>query len=212
MATLGSGSKPGGGWRAYGGSSQPNQLAELLTMPVRGRLLELGAWVGGWSDTPRVRLSVWDTAGVLLGQSAQITVANEGGGGPAGSNVALYTELLEVPVELAAGVSFYVGPSRHVDDSWQVSLGATGSGPHYLGRSGSAGWPTPNKLGNVGGITEEERRIGAYVANYEAIPGAHIYRSGAWAEAEAVNVQRAGVAVEAEAVRIFRSGAWIDAQ
>jgi hypothetical protein len=181
-------------------------------MPVRGRLLELGAWVGGWNDTPRVRLSVWTTAGVLLGQSAQFSVANEGSGGGPGSNVALYTELLETPIELAAGVSFYVGPSRHPDDGFQVSLGAPGSGPYYAGRSGGAGWPTPNIFGNVGTPETEDRRIGAYVANYEPIPGAYLLRSGVWTEAGAVNVQRSGVQDEAEAVRIFRSGAWIDAQ
>jgi len=181
-------------------------------MPVRGRLLELGAWLGGWSDTPRVRLSVWSSAGVLLGQSLQISVANEGGGGPAGSNVALYTELLETPVELPAGTSFYVGPSRHVDDSWQVSLGAVGSGPHYLGRSGGAGWPTPNGLGNNGGITEEDRRIGAYVANYEAIPGAYVYRSGTWTEAATVAVQRSGAPLEVQGVKLYRGGTWVDAQ
>lgn len=210
MPTIGNAAKPGGSWHAYGGSSFPTQEAELLEAPVRLRLLELGAWIGGWADTPRVRLCVWDAAGVRLGQSAQFTVANEGGGGPPGSNVALYTELLETPVELPKGAEFYCGFARHPDDSHQVSTGASGTGPHYHGRS-FATWP-----GNLGerpeGISTEVRRIGAYVADYDPIAGAKIYRSGAWVDADAVLVYRSGVWVEADSVQVRRGAAWVDAE
>lgn len=210
MPTIGSGTKPGGSWHAFGGSSNPTQEAELLEAPGRIRLLELGAWIGGWAATCRVRLCVWDgTSGALLGQSAQITVANEGAGGPPGGNVALYTELLETPVELEAGDAFYCGFARHPDDAHQVSTGASGSGPHYHGRSGGV-WP--NTFGNVSGISEQVRRIGSYVSDYETIPGAHIYRSGAWVEAETVAVYRSGVWVDADAVQLYRSGSWTDAE
>lgn len=209
MPTIGTISKPSNGYHAYGGSSQINQEAELLVMPVRGRILEVGAWVGGWADTPRVRLCVWDgSSRALLGQSAQITVANEGAAGPGGSNVSLYTEPLLVPVELNKSESFYVGFVRHPDDSHQISTGATGSGPHYHGRSGPT-WP--NELGNAD-YSSEVRRIGAYVANYEAQAGAWVYRSGVWVEADAVSVYRSGVWAEADAVQLYRSGSWTDAE
>lgn len=207
MPTIGTTSKPGGGWHAFGGSSQINQEAELLTMPARGELLELGQWVGGWSDAPRVRLCVWSSAKVLLGQSAQITVANEGAAGA--GNVSLYTEPLLVPVELAKGASFYVGFVRHPDDAHQIATGASGSGPHYHGRSGAT-WP--NNLGAAGSYSSEERRIGSYVANYELLPGAWIYRSGVWVEADTVQIYRSGSWSDADGVQLYRSGAWVDSQ
>jgi hypothetical protein len=209
MPTIGTIGKPSGGYHAFGGSGQINQEAELLEMPARGRLLQLGAWIGGWDDAPRVRLCVWAyPSKTLLGQSAQITVANEGGAGPGGANVALYVQDLEAPVEVAKGASFYVGFVRHPDDAHQVSTGASGSGPHYHGRSGAV-WP--NNLGNAAGPTEEVRRIGAYVADWETLPGAWVYRSGVWTEAETVQIYRGGVWVDADGVQLYRAGGWVDA-
>ena len=207
MPTIGAGAKPGGTYHAFGGSSQINQEAELLEAPVRLRLLELGSWVGGWADTCRVRLCVWDADGDLLGQSAQITVANEGAAGT--GNVSLYTEPLLTPVELAKGAEFYVGFVRHPDDAHQVSVGATSTGPHYHGRSGAT-WP--NNLGNAEGPTSQARRVGSYVADYEAIAGAKVYRSGAWVDAESVLVYRSGAWVDAEAVQVRRGSSWVDAE
>lgn len=207
MPTLGTTSKPGGGWHGFGGSSQTNQEAEKLTAPSRMRILEVGQWVGGWEDAPRVRLCVWSLAETLLGQSAQITVANEGAVG--GGNVSLYTELLLTPVEIAKGVSFYVGFVRHPDDAHQCSTGASGSGPHYQGRSGAT-WP--NNLGQAEGPTSVTRRIGSYVANYETLPGAWIYRSGVWVEADTVQAYRGGSWVDADGVQLYRSGGWVDSE
>jgi hypothetical protein len=208
MPTLGTTTKPGGGWHGLGGSSQVNQEAELLTAPARLRLLEVGAWIGGWEDAPRVRLCVWHgTTKALLGQSAQITVANEGALG--GGQVSLYTEALIAPAEIAKGASFYVGFVRHPDDAHQISTGASGSGPHYHGRSG-ASWP--NNLGNAGSFSEEPRRIGAYIADYETLPGMWVYRSGSWQEADGVQVYRSGTWQDVDGVQIQRSGTWQDAE
>jgi hypothetical protein len=210
VPTIGTITKPGGGWHAYGGSSETTQEAEILVMPKRGRILSVGAWIGGWADTPRVRLCVWAyPAKTLLAQSAQIIVPNEGAGGPSGSNVTLQVAPLEVPPEIAKGASFYVGFARHPDDAHQVSTGASGSGPHYHGRSGGV-WP--NNLGNVEGPTEQVRRIGAYVADYETLPGAWVYRGAAWVEADTVQLWRGGVWVDADGVAIDRAGAWVDAE
>ena len=207
MATIGNPDRPGGSWHA---ASDPywDQEADLLEMPARGELLSLGAWLGGWNGTCRGRLCVWDAVGTLLGQSAQFTVANEGGGGPPGSNVERYESALETPVELAKGAGFYVGFNRHPADGLQVSLGPSG-GTHYHGKSGAT-WP--NDLGNSGGISSEPRRVGAYVANYEQTTGAHVYRSGAWTEAESVQEYRSGAWVESDAVQLWRSGALVDAE
>lgn len=207
MPTLGNANEPVQFWHGYGGSSQVNQEAERLTAPSRIRLLTLGQWVGGWSDAPRVRLCVWDLAGALLGQSAQITVSNEGAGG--NGQVAHYTEDLETPVELEAGDVFHVGFNRHPDDAHQVMSGAAATGPHYEGRSGAT-WP--NALGNVSGPFTVNRRIGAYVADYELIAGAYVMRGGVWSRAEAVSVMRSGAWVEADTVAVSRAGVWEDAQ
>ena len=207
--TIGNGTKPSSTYHAFGGSSQVNQEAEPLTMPRRGRILEVGAWIGGWSDSPRVRLCIWSASGALLGQSAQITVANEGGA--AAGNVALYTELLLAPVQLNRGDAFYAGFARHVDDAHQVSVGATSSGPHVHGRSGAV-WP--NDFGNAsGGIGPDiARRIGAYVADYLPIPGAYVYRSGAWVDADNVQVYRGGSWTDADSVQLHRAGAWVNSE
>lgn len=205
--TIGNPAKPTSTYHGFGGSSQVNQEAELLEMPSRGRILEVGAWIGGWSDSPRCRLCIWSSSGALLGQSAQITVANEGGA--ATGHVALYTELLLAPVELARGVSFYAGFVRHPDDAHQVSVGPTSSGPHYHGRSGAT-WP--NDLGNADPITSQPRRVGSYVADYLPIPGSYVYRSGAWVEADGVQIYRSGAWADADEVQIYRSGIWTDSQ
>jgi hypothetical protein len=209
MPTIGTPAKPGGGWHSYQGSSYPNQEAEKLQMPARGRILEVGAWVGGWSGTCRVRLCIWDgSSKALLGQSNQITVANEGAGGPAGSNVALYTGPLIAPVEIGKGFDFYVGFARDPSDGHQVSEGASGTGPHFESRSGPT-WPADL---DHNPLTQETRRIGAYVANWETLPGAWVYRSGAWVEADTVQIYRSGSWVDVDGVSLYRSGSWADSE
>jgi hypothetical protein len=207
MATLGTVTKPNGGW--YGsGAGVDNQAAEILTMPQRGRILTLGAWIGGWNDTPRTRLCLWEyPSKLLIGQSAQFFVANRGDVG--GNKQDLYTAALEVPVDLGKGVSFYTGFARHPDDKHQVSTGSSGSGPHYYARSGAI-WP--NNFGNAEGPVEVNRRIGCHVANWETLPGAWIYRSGAWVEAETVQAYRSGAWVDVDGVQIYRAGTWVDAE
>jgi hypothetical protein len=209
MPTIGNSAKPGASWHGYGGSSYPNQEAELLAMPKRGRILTLGAWIGGWDDAPRCRLCVWAYPGrELLASSTQFTVANRGT--PGAGKVDLYVHPMEVPPELPKGASFYAGFARDPDDAHQVSNGASGTGPHWEGRSFAA-WP-----GNLGerpeGISEEVRRIGCYVANYETLPGMWIHRSGAFVEADAVQIYRGGAWVDADAVQIYRGGVWVDAE
>ena len=180
-------------------------------MPARGRILEVGAWVGGWSGTCRLRLCIWDgSSKALLGQSNQLTAANEGAGGPAGGNVALYTAPLIAPVEIGKGFDFYVGFARDPNDGHQVSEGSSATGPHFHGRSGPT-WP--NNLGNApSSFSQETRRIGAYVANWETLPGAWVYRSGAWVEADTVQIYRSGSWVDVDGVSLYRSGSWVDSE
>jgi hypothetical protein len=209
MPTIGTTTKPSSGWHSYLGSSETNQEAELLTMPERGTILELGAWLGGWNGTARCTLNVWaaDGSRELLGRTAQFTVANEGAGGPAGSNVALYTATLTTPVGLSNGEAFLVGFTRHPDDGHQVSIGASGGGPHYHGRVGGGVYQPDADFG-PGAYSEELRRVGVYVADYEPKPGGYIRRSSAWAEPE-VYVRRSSAWAEPE-VYVRRSGAWIE--
>lgn len=213
MPTIGTTTKPSGGWHAFAGSSQVQQEAELLTAPAHIDVLELAGWIGGWNGTCRVKLCLWDSLGSLLGESAQITVANEGAGGPAGSNVQLYTAALLVPVRLAAGALFFAGFDRHASDGHQISVGGAGSGSHYEGRHGGSSAPWPGDLGAAsGGPDVQDRRAGQYVSNYANVAGAKVYRSGAWADAESVLVRRSGAWVDVDAVQLRRSSAWIDSE
>jgi hypothetical protein len=213
MPTIGDTSKPSGGWHSFSGSSQNQQEAELLTAPERLDVVELAGWIGGWSASCRVKLCIWDDAGELLGQTAQITVANEGAGGPAGGNVALYSAALLTPVRIAAGVAFFVGMDRHADDAHQVSVGGAGSPDHYEGRHGGPAAPWAGDLGAAtGGPSNQPRRCGMYVADYVAVAGAKVYRSGAWVDADSVQIMRSGVWVDADSVQVMRSGVWTDAE
>lgn len=208
---LGNGAKPSGGWHAYQGSSEINQEAELLTIPKGGTILTLGAWIGGWAAACDVWLTVWEAAGAraILGQSAILTVANEGAGGPGGSNVKLYVADLLTPVDLPTGADFLVGFVRKQNDGHQISTGAGGSGPHAHGRSGAA--QQNAAFAQAGDYSTPVLRIGAYVADYQPRPGAWIYRAGVWVQSDQVMTYRAGSWVEVDTVQIRRGSEWVEA-
>ena len=212
MATIGDSSKPSGGWHAFTGNTQVQQEAELLTMPELGDVLQIGAWIGGWSGTCRAILCLWRLDGVLLGQTAQVTAANFGAGGPAGGNVNSFIGTLLTPVRLAAGQAFFVGFDRHGSDGHQISVGGPGSPSHYEGRHGGSGSTWPGNLGAAGGVATAVRRSGAWVANYVRVPGAKVMRSGVQTDAQAVQVLRSGAWTDVLGVQIMRSGAWVDSQ
>jgi hypothetical protein len=213
MPSIGTTTKPSGGWHSFQGSSQVQQEANRLTMPAHGDITDLGAWIGGWNGTCRVHLCVWDDAGVLLESVGPITVANEGAGGPAGGNVALYTAPLATPVRLAAGVAFYVGFDRHNSDGHQVSVAGSGTPDHFEGRHGGSTATWPAALGAAsGGPSNAPRSCGMYVANYDLVPGAKVYRSGAWLDADGVQAFRSGAWVDVDGVQLERSGAWVDSE
>lgn len=212
MPTIGTSTKPSSSWHAFSSSSNPNQEAELLTMPETGELLQLGAWVGGWSGTCRIMLMAWDVDGVQLGHSAQVTVANQGAGGPSGGNVEQVIEDLLAPIRLVAGTQFYVGFARHNSDGHQVS--ASGSGEHFEGRSGGgtgSAWQTA-ALGAVsGGPANQTRRIGAWVNNYEPVAGGRVRVAGAFVDVDAARYRAGGAWVDLDAVKIRSGGVWVDA-
>jgi hypothetical protein len=203
---LGNSAKPSSGWHALGGSSQASIEVEKLTAPGRIRITSVGVWAGGWAGSCRAHLGIWSAAGALLGQSAEVSFANEGAGGPAGGNVARYVAAI-APVELDAGAVFYVGFNRHPNDSHQVSGGPT-STEHFEDQVGVSSWPTPS----ISSPSTVQRRIGAYVADYVELAGAWVRRAGAWVLADEVLVRRGGVWVPADTVAIRRAGAWVDAQ
>jgi hypothetical protein len=211
MATIGTTTKPSGGWHAFQGSSQVQQEAERLTMPAHGDITDLGAWIGGWNGTCRVYLCLWDDAGAILGSVGPITVANQGAGGS--GDVALYTATLAAPVRLAAGADFYVGFDRHNSDGHQVSEAGPSTPNHFEGRHGGTTSTWPAALGAAsGGPSNAPRRIGMFVQNYNLVPGAKLFRSGAWVDAAGVQLQRSGVLVDVVGVQLQRSGAWVDSQ
>lgn len=208
MATLiGNDAKPNGagGWESW--SSTYNQAAELLTMPERGRILQVGFWSAGVNQTASAVACVWDDAGVLLGQSAPTTMASQT---PASGHVDKYVLDLVDPVELDAGVQFYAGFSRAPTRSHQLTGGASGAGQHYDNKRSS--WPGTMEPNDTGGHVGpgSDYRIGCH-AFYDPIAGAWVRRGGVWVRADDVLVRRSGAWVAADGVQVRRSGGWNDA-
>lgn len=201
MPTIGTTTKPSNFWWAF--ANNTNQHSEKLTMPETGRIVSVGQWVGGWNDAPRTRLCIWDSAGVLLAQSAEFNVANEGAAG--NGNVSLYVQALLTQPLIIAGQQFHVGFSRNPADAHQISGGAGGSGPHY--ERARNPWP-----GSMDAATSVDRRIGSYVADYQPVSGMHVRRSGAFAVAQDILVRRGAAFSSAQGVAVFRSGTWEDAE
>jgi hypothetical protein len=160
MPVIGNSGQPGFAYFAYGGSSQPNQNAELLTNDTGGAIsvTTLGAWLGGWNATARVSLVIWAADGSFLGITPEFTAANEGAA--ALGHIAQYERTLAVPVVIAAGASFYVGASRNRNDAVQYSTGGTVN-DHI---EATAPYPGGD-LGSLGTATVA-RRTGMYVADY----------------------------------------------
>jgi hypothetical protein len=206
MPTIGTTTKPTSYWWSV--STGIEQIAEELVAPAGIRILEAAVWVGGYLGSCRGRLCIWDADDfTLLASSAELTVASGGG---AGGTVYLTQAALTTPPRIANGAHFLVGFQRRQADGFTYNGGNTSSN-HWEAQSGSALGPSDFGAG-AGDPAELTRRIGAYVADYEAIPGAKVYRSGAWADAESVKVYRSGAWADAEAVKIYRSGAWVDAE
>lgn len=207
MATIGNTTKPNGSTtEAWSGTY--NQAAELYEMPERGRITKLGAWLAGKNSNARCRLVVWDAVTLaVLGQSAQFTAV---GHAWAAGNVDRYEKDLEGAVELDEGAEFYVGFSRHVDDSHQLT-GRSGAGSHIDDRTGLA-WPAALTGFDTGGHGFGDYSIGMYVANYDPIAGGKVRRSGAFLDADEVAVRRAGAWAPADRVATRRAGAWHDAE
>lgn len=204
MPIWGNDAEPGFGWHAFSSSAHPNQEAEALTLPdQRIRVLELGAWVGGWNGTCRIRLCAWAEDGTLLAQSAEQTIPNEGSGGE--GQIARHTGALLVPYESEPGELIWVGFTRNRSDGHQIGTGST-INQHFHGRA-----PYPDgDFGEVELYVAQARRIGCWIEDYEPIATAHVYRSGAWTDPETV-VRRSAAWGDPESVQAYRSGAWTDA-
>jgi hypothetical protein len=207
MPTLGYDSKPAFGYHAFGGLSEPNQEAEVITLPAqRIRITKLAGWLGGWSGTCRMRLTMWDDdTEAVLAQTAEFVVANEGA--PAEDVNTLYAVDLSAPYETPTpGMVVKVGFTRHRDDAHITNTGSTVT-QHYHGRGAYPG----GTFGDVQTYAAQSRRIGVYIADYQIMGSAWVYRSGAWVRSDAVKVYRSGSWVDADAVKVYRSGAWVDA-
>lgn len=207
MPIIGIDTKPSYSYHAYGGTSQPNQEAELVDLPAqRIRITRLGVWLGGWNDAPRVTLTIWDVAsGAVLAQTAQFTVANAGAA--AEGHIARYEADLVAPYDTpAAGGQLRVGFTRDRADAHQVTTGGVSTYGHDHGR---AGYPAGG-FAEIDGGYAENRRIGCWIQDYVPLANAWVMRSGVWQRATPA-VFRSGSWQDADAVKVFRSGVWQDA-
>jgi hypothetical protein len=207
MPIIGNDSKPGYSYHAYASSTQPNQEAEDITLPAgRIRITRLGGWIGGWNDSPRCTLTVWDsTSGAVLAQTGQFSVTNFGDA--AEGRVAKYVADLTTPLEADGGAILRVGFTRNRDDRHQVSTGMITPAGHMHGR---AAYPLGG-FAEIDGGYAENRRIGMWIEDYVTIRGAWVYRGGAWLRAEAVYTYRGGAWVEVDTVSVYRGSTWIEA-
>jgi hypothetical protein len=204
VTQLGDGSKPTFSYFGYDGTSFPNQIVQKYTADGRIRLITLGAWVGGWSDTVHARLAVYAADGSLLGYSDEFIVADNG---PADGDVDLYEADLQTPVVIEDGDDFYVGITKDRDDAAQWATGSNAVS-HYEARGS---YPDAD-LGAVSGIATVSRRVGAYVVDYQPVGVIYGRRSGAWDQAEGVFEYHSGAWVQVDAVQGLRSGVWTDAE
>lgn len=207
MAIIGNDTKPGYSYHAYGGSGQINQEAEDITLPTgRIRITRLGGWIGGWNDSPRVCLTIWDPAtGAVVAQSVQFSVSNQGAA--ADGHVVKYVADLVTPYEAVGPAILRVGFTRHRDDAHQVSTGATSAAGHEHGRGGYPG----GGFASIDGGYAENRRIGMWIDDYVPIRGGWVYRGGAWIRADEMLVYRSGAWVQSASVLVYRSGSWVEA-
>lgn len=204
MAVVGNTNKPSNSWHAYGVNNK-NHEADILLMPVRGRIYRLGQWMGGYSDTSvRTRLCCWDGAGTLLGYTAEFTVNTSSAGGPSGGSWLTNWEAdLLSPVIIPAGNNVYVGFARNPADSHQVGEGAAGSINLHLHWENPA-WPNNIPIG----LTPGDRRMGAY-AYYTPVKGGYVRRSGGWTQSDIV-VRRSGAWATPAGTYVRRSGVWVE--
>jgi hypothetical protein len=206
VATIGDTAKPNTELsEAY---SNYNQSAQLFTMPERGRIVTLGMWASAYGGNASARLVLWNSSGAVLGRSPTFTLVSRAVGI---GNVDRYEETLESPVRLEAGVSFYAGISHDPSKSHQLTGRASGGPNHHFDNRRTT-WPGTIVPNDTGGHGFGDYTVGAYVADYQPTPGAWVYRSGAWVEAESVSVYRSSAWTEAESVQLYRSGSWEDAE
>lgn len=192
-------------WTATNG-----QTANVLTMPERGRITKLGAWIRGVSGygAADYRLVLWHPDGAVWAQGPKETVsAAAAGSGPNTSNLVKIEHEISDPPQIEAGEVMWAGfafpPAGALQSGWH-DHGAANSHRH---KDSGSGWP-----GSMSGATNHGSTgsIGAYVI-YEPIAGAWVRRGGAWVRADAVYTRRGGAWVEVDSVSVRRGGAWTEA-
>lgn len=183
-----------------------NQNANVLTMPVRARVVTVGAWLRGVSGHGSVsyRLCVWAGTGGLRGQSA---VQSIGTAGVNVSNLVRVEHDLQAPVEYDAGDSLMVGVAWSRNGAMQFGWHDHGSLPNHRERT-AEDWPSGMGSATAHGSTGP---MSAWVERYDPMAGAWIKRGSAMARAEGVYVRRGGAWVEATGVYVRRSGTWTEA-
>jgi hypothetical protein len=189
------------------------QLAQRLTMPERGRISELGAWLRGVTGYGSIdyRLVLWRWDGstgapnTILGRTASHSST------AAAFDVGSLTQQtwpLEAPVDVDAGDELMVGFASDTGSGSACQWGVrSGGGTHYLRDLGAgAAWPV-----SMHGAHSDSRDLAAWIEAYTPLAGAWVRRSGAWVLAADVSVRRSGAWASASSTQVRRSGGWTDA-
>ena len=141
MATVGNTIVPFQTFGFYGLNSS-NILAIKASMPANGTITNVNCYMAGHGATIHPIFCIWSSAGVLLAQTAQLTVGAGTGGlsgqsFQAGSGPALLT-----PLYVNAGTDIYIGFWRPASESdeWTEQNGGT-EYQFYDGNNGGPGSP-----------------------------------------------------------------------
>lgn len=189
------------------------QQGQRYTMPERGEITELGAYIRGVAGNGAVdyRLVLWAWGGsvgagnAILGQTATHSASS---GTVAPGSLVQQTWPLITPVELDAGYAFMVGIATETSGSAAHQWGLrSGGGTHYAkDLGGGTSWPVSMK-----NCYSDAHDMAAWIESYTALAAAWVRRSGAWIRASDVFDRRSGAWAKATDVQVRRSGAWNDA-
>jgi hypothetical protein len=136
-----------------------NQNAEMFTIPDDGHLTVVGAWLGpmtdgSWDGThgPTTRLCVWDSAGNLLGYTAEFTAWGDADGNPT-----RYERTLSAPIAVRAGQQVKLGlwcyHAYHIWAFWPSVHTST----HYWKGNGTATGPS-----SIAGASSDAYEVNVY--------------------------------------------------
>ena len=149
MATIGNTAKPTN-TQVFTGLNVQNAVALKVTMPQAGTITHVGVWMAGYLSACTAKVCVWNSSGVLLGESNSF---NAPGQSLATGHSAEEYHALQTPVDVNNGQVLYIG--FVTDPAEARQWGVNGTGTHYRDTD-TGSWPSNASFSSSSGS------IGAY--------------------------------------------------